>query len=194
MNRFALVAVALVAILIAAVVIFNRPTVQSPPAVPPPTVVAVAPDAMTIPVRPPDPAPPVPETNADGGAADTDAADTDAAVEPGPYRVELGEHSILLAERDGRFLRVGVTLVTPTIAGRAELGRRRRELLRMLYFLGSHRSAEAVALPDAEARFDEDLTERFGNAVRSGAIADVVFTRFEIERREMPTPPDAGPP
>lgn len=194
MNRFALVAVALVAIVIAAVVIFNRPTVQAPPAVPLPTVVAVEPDAMAMPVRPPRPAPPVPAFGADAGAADTDAAQPDATVEAGPYRVELGEHSILLAERDGRFLRVGVTLITPTIAGRAELGRRRRELLRMLYFLGSHRSAEAIALPDAEARFDADLTERFGNAVRSGALAEVELTRFEMERREMPAPPDAGSP
>ncbi|MCB9553991.1 MAG: hypothetical protein H6705_19315, partial [Myxococcales bacterium] len=109
-----------------------------------------------------------------------------------PYRVDLGEHSVLLAERDGRFLRVGLQLVTPTLEGRAELIRRRRELIRMLYFLASKRSAEAIELPDAEARFEADLAPRYQNAVRSGAIADIEFTRFQMERRAIPTP-DAGP-
>ena len=138
---------------------------------------------------PPRPAPPP----APPAIAAADAGpEPDAAAEQGPYRVDLGEHSILLAERDGRFLRVGLQLVTPTLEGRAELIRRRRELIRMLYFLASKRSADAIELPGAEARFEDDLAPRYQNAVRSGAIADIEFTRFEMERRAIPTP-DAGP-
>lgn len=188
MNRFALAAVALVALAIAAVVFFAEPEVEPPPPVQPPTVRTVAPDAAAAPA-PPRPRPPVPETPL--AAADAGPA-PDAAVEQGPYRVDLGEHSVLLAERDGRFLRVGLQLVTPTLEGRAELIRRRRELIRMLYFLASKRSAEAIELPDAEARFEADLAPRYQNAVRSGAIADIEFTRFQMERRAIPTP-DAGP-
>lgn len=186
MNRFALAAVALVALAIAAVVFFAEPEVEPPPPVQPPTVRTVAPDAAAAPARPRPPAPEPPLAAADAGPA------PDAAAERGPYRVDLGEHSILLAERDGRFLRVGLQLVTPTLEGRAELIRRRRELIRMLYFLGSKRSAEAIELPDAEARFEDDLAPRYQNAVRSGAIADIEFTRFQMERRPIPTP-DAGP-
>lgn len=190
MNRYALFAIALGLVALAVFLLLDDPEVQKPPPVQPPRVEQADPDAA------PDPAPAPPPTRAADAAPppDDDAEPTpDAAAEAGPVRYDLGEHSILLAERDGRYLRVGITLVVDDAEARRSVARHRRQLVRMLYFLGSKRSADATERPDAEARFRDDLGSRYRNVLRDLELREIELTRFEVERREMPTP-DAGAP
>lgn len=190
MNRYALFAIALGLVALAVFLLLDDPEVQKPPPVQPPRVELVDPDAG------PDLAPPPPPATRLVDAApviDDDDPAPDAAAEAGPLRYDLGEHSILLSERDGRFLRVGLALVVDDAEARRSVARRRRQLIRMLYFLGSKRSADAAERPDAEARFRDDLGSRYRNVLRDLNLRDIEITRFEIERREMPAP-DAGTP
>lgn len=188
MNRYALFAIALGLVALAVFLLLDDPEVQKPPPIQPPRVERVDPDTG------PDLAPPPPPALDAAPIAD-DPADPapDAAAEAGPVRYDLGEHSILLAERDGRFLRVGLALVVDDAEARRSVARRRSQLVRMLYFLGSKRSADAAERPDAEARFKDDLGGRYRNVLRDLELRDIEITRFEIERREMPAP-DAGAP
>ncbi|MCB9534913.1 MAG: hypothetical protein H6704_01520 [Myxococcales bacterium] len=109
-----------------------------------------------------------------------------APADEGPYTVDLGTHDLLLRERDGRFLRVGVRLTTPSRTTRAEIARRREALLRMLYYLGTHRAASALELPDAEARFAHDLRQRLQQAVKTGAISRIDLAPFEMIEKPLP--------
>ena len=117
------------------------------------------------------------------------APEPDAAVEKGPFEIELGEHKVLLRQRDGRYLRMVPVLVTSKPVTRDEIRRRRRELVRMLFFLVSHRDADSVADADGEARLAADLKERFGNVIRTGPIDRLAFRTFEVVRETA----DAGP-
>jgi hypothetical protein len=120
-------------------------------------------------------------------------AEPDATVdaEPGgPFTVDLGEHEILLKERDGRFLRIGLSAVTPHKVTQKEILRRRRHLVRMLFFLGTRRAADAAAQPGAKTRFGSDLVERLRNVVKTGPIDRLEIRTFEVFHR---APADAAP-
>lgn len=157
-------------------------TVPPPPPAPAPPPPAPDLGPLPRPVAPPTPsAPPTIEAPVDAGAA-PDAAPADE----GPYTIDLGTHDLLLRERDGRFLRVGVQLTTPSRTTRAEMARRRETLLRMIYYLGTHRAASALEQPDAEARFAHDLRQRLQQAVKTGAISRIDLEPFEMIEKPLP--------
>lgn len=161
-----------------------------PAAVPPPPPKPAPPPAppdlgpLPRPIAAPEPtAPRVAEAPVD---ADAGAAPDAAKADEGPYTVDLGTHDLLLRERDGRFLRVGVQLTTPSRTTRAEMARRREALLRMLYYLGTHRAASALEQPDAEARFAHDLRQRLQQTVKTGAISRIDLEPFEMIEKPLP--------
>jgi flagellar basal body-associated protein FliL len=107
----------------------------------------------------------------------------------GPFTVDLGSHTIQLRD-DARKRAVSFTLqvVTQTDETRKELRRRRRDLVRMAYFLGSKRQADGAVGSAGKARFERDLLERFQNVVRTGSIDTLKLKSYRIVSRAL----DAG--
>lgn len=188
MNRFALLAVAVIAIIIAWLVFFAGPTVEPPPPVETPTVPTAPPTPTPDPAPPPtpDPAPPP------AAAPEVDAG-VDAEASRGPVTVDLGQHDILLAERDGRFLRLHLALVTPDEAAARVARLKRRALVRMLYFLVTKRTADSAESPGARDRLAATLEPRFRNLLRAGALDRVEVLRHEVVFKALKPPPDGGP-
>lgn len=186
MNRFALLAVAIIAIIIAWFVFFAGPTVEPPPPVEAPTVKTAPPP----PSQPPAPAPPTPVAQPDEDAGPD--AEVDAEAPSGPVVIDLGQHEIMLAERDGRFLQLQLTLTAADRTSAAIVRRKRRTLIRSLFFLVSKRSADGVESAGGEARLVADLLPRFRNQVRAAKIERVDITRFRVIFKEIKTP-DGGP-
>ncbi|MCA9538864.1 MAG: flagellar basal body-associated FliL family protein [Myxococcales bacterium] len=189
MNRYTLIFIAAVVAVIGYLVL-QTPEMSTPHA--PPEVSNTPKPTNKADEPPPAPAPRRATPIADAAVAmpETDAApEPDAAVEKGPFEIEIGEHKVLLRQRDGRYLRMVPVLVTSKPVTRDEIRRRRRELVRMLFFLVSHRDADSVADADGEARLAADLKERFGNVIRTGPIDRLAFRTFEVVRETA----DAGP-
>ena len=85
---------------------------------------------------------------------------TKEAVKPpeGPFTIDLGNHTIHLKDDERkRVVRFKLLLVTQTDTTRVEIRRRRRELVRMTYFLGSKRQADGATGADGKRRFERDL-------------------------------------
>ncbi len=128
----------------------------------------------------------------DAAAAKPKPAPTDAgadAAETGPFFVDLRKQEIFLRERDGTVMRVHARLVAQTRPVWKEIVARRKSLMRMMYFLGSHRAAESARSPGADERFKSDLLARYRNVIKSGAI-DLEILSFEVAKH-VPKP-DAG--
>lgn len=176
-----------------AIGIYAALSASDEPPVPAPTVKSTAKAKTQAPT--PSPLPPVERQAKATPAALTanDAAlpelEPDAAPPQGPFVYALGTHSILLKGEGRRFLTVEVELVMDSAAGRDEVRRRRRHLVRMLYFLCSKRQADGTDGSEGKARLKADLRERFGNAIKSGNIRELNFLKYEIESRPRP---DAG--
>ncbi len=151
-------------------------TRKAPPPLPPPM--------KRAPKAAPTPAPPAPIDAA--GAEDV----PDAEAPQGPHTYSLGEHTILLKGEGRRLLTVGIELTMDSARGADEVRRRRRQLVRMLFFLCANRQAAGTIGADGEARLKADLESRFGNAIKSGTIRSLEFTRFEVS---SPAATDAGP-
>ncbi len=168
------------------------PTPRAPTVTPKtPTAAPVAPDTSPPPVRP---APKTPVANVDAGAAAADAGLTvpDAEAKPkGPFTVDLGEHRIHLRERDGRVVEIHAKLKTNEHVVWREILGRKRSLIRMMFFLGTHRAADGAANDVGGASFKATLEERFGNVIRTGDF-ELVFERFEVFKLP-PKAADAGP-
>ncbi len=156
---------------------------RAPKTAPAETAPAVkAPSAVT-----PQPKPRV----ADSGAPPEDAAmEPDTSKAKGPFTVDLGEHRIHLRERDGRVVEIHALLTTSSHATWRELLGRKRSLVRMMFFLGTHRAADGAAADVGGASFKAELAKRFGNVIRTGAF-ELRFERFEVF--QLP-PRDAGEP
>lgn len=179
---------ALAALVVAGAVafyVFFQPSARE---VTPPQVVVKQPEPAP-PVEPepppvaPPPAPrePPPPEAPDAGRRVAAPAAPDAAVaEKGPFAVELGEHRIALRGEPPRDLHVGLRLWTDNPTTRQEIVRRRRELVRMLFFLGSHRQADGASGADGQARFADDLLERYRNVVKTGPVDRLELTRYEV--------------
>lgn len=115
----------------------------------------------------------------------------DEAVEPpqGPFTIDLGHHTIHLKDDERkRVARFKLLLVTQTDTTRVEIRRRRRELVRMAYFLGSKRQADGAMGAAGKRRFERDLQERFQNVVRTGSIDSLTLENYRLESRAV----DAG--
>lgn len=182
MPRALLVVVVLIAAAAAALLLFWRPSGR--PAAPlevPPPVSAPAPSSIARlePVAPP--SAPTPATEAAPPGVETITAD--AAVEPpkGPFEVDLGRHTIHLDDPvQRRVLNVRATLVVEQFATSKEVRRRREELVRMMFFLGTHRVPEGAMGPEGRARFRDDLLERYRNVIRSSRVVDLTFSEYEV--------------
>lgn len=186
MNRFALLAVAIVAVVIAWFVFFAGPTVEAPPPVEAPTVEAPPPSAPVPAATPPTPVAPPPVEEAAPDAA------VDAETPSGPVTVDLGQHDILLAERDGRFLQLQIGIVAADPAAATAVRLKRRAMVRMLYFLVTKRSAEGVEAAGGQQRLVDDLLPRFRNLARTAKIDGLEVKRFRVITKELKQP-DAGP-
>ena len=75
-------------------------------------------------------------------------------------------------------LRLGV--VVQSKLTRKEVLLNRRKLTRMLYFLGSNRRLEGARGDAGRDRLISDLSTRFSNVIRSGAIDAVQIEEYEV--------------
>ncbi len=163
-----------------------QPTRAVPEAKSPVVAPAAVPDASTLAAKP--------KRTPDARAAATPVADA-AAVEPdgpvdtGPWTVDLGEHRIHLKERDRRVIEIHAKLTTDSALTVREIRGRRRALVRMMFFLGTHRAADGAASDVGGERFRKQLEERYRNVIKTGPF-ELVIDRFEVFR--LP-PKDAGP-
>jgi hypothetical protein len=158
------------------------PTVAVPAATPPPVPDAPTPRPRPRPAKAPDASVDV------APAADGAVAEADGAADKGPWTVDLGEHRIHLKERDRRVLEVQVTLTTESKLTIREIRGRRRALIRMMFFLGTHRSADGALSDSGGERFRKDLAERYRNVIKTGEFS-LSIERFEVFK--LP-PKDAG--
>ena len=117
-----------------------------------------------------------------------DAGPPEPDVGQGPWKIDLGSHTIYLKD-EGQVMRVHPVLWLTRKATQNEVGRRRRALVRMLFFLGSHRRAEGARGPGGQQRFQEDLLARFRNVVKTGPIARLELAQYEIT--DAPKPDEA---
>jgi flagellar basal body-associated protein FliL len=115
-------------------------------------------------------------------------------AEQGPFEVSLGKHTIQVRSDDPSvrsMVDIELVAVTPTATTRNELGRRRRDVVRMLFFLASHRTSESVALAEADRVFADDLLERLRNVIRTGEITELKVVSWKIYERPA-LAPDEG--
>lgn len=187
MNRVALIALALVAVATVLWFTLSKP-VTGRPAGPTGTVAVVEADAA-----PPAPAPTPrrPATAAPSSAAppptplaEADAGPAPDAEAPPADRYSLGDHVVRLRTGDDSppmELVVGVVVLAKGEATLREIRLRRRQLVRMLFFLGSHRRAEGAAGAAGQARFKADLLARFRNVIRSGSVDGLEFPTYRVQ-------------
>lgn len=148
---------------------------------------------------PPPPAPKAPATAAPmplPQVAESEAPEPEvppAEEEKGPFEVRLGKHTVQVRSDDPAvrtLVDIELVGVTPTVETRNELARRRRELVRMLFFLASHRTSVSIALPEAERVFADDLLERMRNVVRTGELTELRVVSWKVyERAVVDEPP-----
>ncbi|MCB9522390.1 MAG: hypothetical protein H6702_03300 [Myxococcales bacterium] len=185
MNRVALAVVALAAV--AALLWFglSKP-VTGRPAGPAPTVAVVeadaAPQAPAPPLQRPATAPPSVAAVAPPPAAADAGMEPDAAGPPSD-RYDLGDHVVRLRTPEGSPPMELVIQVVVRAQGEAlrEVRLRRRQLIRMLFFLGSHRQADGALGAEGQDRFKADLLARYRNVVRSGEVEDLEFPTWRVQ-------------
>lgn len=181
--------VALAAVIAAAVIVFFFYEPESREARVGPAPVAVAPPpAPEIPAPPPKPEQaPAPIPAPDAAPPPPDAAAADAAP-TGPFTIDLGERTIHLRDKPW-VLHVHPQLVTSSFVTRNEIARSRRALVRMLFFLASHRTKDGSEGADGQARFEADFIERIRNQIKTGPVDELKLLRYEVAEF---VPPDAG--
>ncbi len=104
------------------------------------------------------------------------------AAPQGPFLVPLGAHSLHLKGGE-EILDLELSLRVAQARTQKEVHRRRRQLLRMMLFLGTHRVPEGIESPEGRARLKKDLEERFGNVLRSGPLLGVEFSKYQLRSR-----------
>ena len=128
------------------------------------------------------------KTEAPDEAPIDDAGPPEPDVGQGPWMVDLGSHTIYLKD-EGQVMRVHPVLWLTRRVTQKEVARRRRRLVRMLFFLGSHRRAEGSRGSEGQQRFHDDLLARFRNVVKTGPIARLELAQYEIT--DAPKPDEA---
>lgn len=191
MNRLPIIAAALALLGAAAFFVLYSPESRTANAVP---EVRVDPIDATV-VRPAparrlaaDSAVDVPRPSVAPDAAIELAVDAEVVAPKGPYTVKLGTHTVVLRERD-QAVTITLEVVARDDVTRKEVQRRRRHLVRMLYFLASHRAGAGALLPDAKARFQADLLTRYRNVIKTGPLLRMKISDWSVEAW---SPPDAG--
>jgi hypothetical protein len=126
--------------------------------------------------------------------AGTPAAVIDAGPpDPGgPVTVELGNHTIYLNDPvERRVMRFTLRLTVGNGVAAREARLRREELVRMAFFLGSHRVAEGALGQEGRDRFANDLLDRYRNVIRSGTLDALELADYEVipSSKLPPKPP-----
>ncbi len=122
-------------------------------------------------------------------AAQPEAEEQAAETPKGPFTIQLGQHTIQLKDdARKRAVQFQLQLVTQTDETRKEIRRRRKDLVRMAYFLGSKRQADGAVGVAGRTRFERDLLDRFQNVVRSGSIDALKLANYRVFSRAK----DAG--
>jgi hypothetical protein len=100
----------------------------------------------------------------------------------GPQTVELGTHTVYLKDEttEKRVMRFELRVTVSNAAGATEARLRRDDLVRMAFFLGSHRVAEGALGEAGRDRFANDLLERYRNVIRLGTVDAVELARYEV--------------
>jgi len=166
-------------------------TLSSPDEAPAPAPVAKPTPTSTAPKASPPPMAPVKRAATPKAApaeqvivdATPPEMEPDAAPPAGPYAYGLGRHKILLKGEGRRFLTIEIELVMDSAKAQEEVRRRRRQLVRQLFFLCSKRQADGTAGASGESRLKADLHTRFGNAIKSGDITELNFVHYEVSAR-----------
>jgi hypothetical protein len=96
--------------------------------------------------------------------------------------VELGTHTVYLKDEttEKRVMRFELRVTVSNAAGAKEARLRRDDLVRMAFFLGSHRVAEGALGEAGRDRFANDLLERYRNVIRLGTVDAVELARYEV--------------
>jgi flagellar basal body-associated protein FliL len=186
MNR-AILIIAVLAGLGAAGWFWMQPAPSGRQASPPVSVQVVeqaaqVPDSVAAPVAAPTVAAPA-TLAAPATVAEAETPAPDAAVLQGPFEINLGTHGILLKTAEGaqkRMLDVEVVLVTSNVVTRKEIINRRKQLVRMLFFLGTRRAAASAEGDAGSALFRDHLVERYRNVIKTGAITALKFPTWKV--------------
>jgi hypothetical protein len=145
----------------------------APPPPPPRTPVPNAPPSRPASVAAP------------GSAAAMAVAEALEKSPQGPFEYSLGRHTIhTRLETPRARLEVEAVIVTAQQETLREVARRRQELVRMMFFLGSHRAPAGLTHGGAREHFRKDLLARYRNVVRSGPVVDLRITHWEVEATE----------
>lgn len=153
---------------------------------------AVVPDSVAEAPAAPATEAPAPRQVASTAPAEPEVEAPAEALPTGPFEVNLGTHAILLKtppEAPKKMLDVELVLVTPEPVTRKEIANRRRQLIRMLFFLGTRRSADSAANDGGKQLFASHLLARYRNVVKTGPISEVRFPTWTVRAYE-PAKPD----
>lgn len=111
-------------------------------------------------------------------AALIDAGPPDAV---GPVVVDLGRQTIYLNDpTEHRVMRFTLKLTVGNQAAAKESRLRRNELIRMAYFLGSHRVGDGAVGQEGRDRFANDLIERYRNVIHTGTMDSIELADYEV--------------
>ena len=113
----------------------------------------------------------------DAGVEAPDAAADDVGV----FDIDLGTHTVYLRDpKLGRRVRLSLLAQSRSRAGRSQVRRMRRKLVRMLFFLLSKRNPEAIERADARTRLEADLFDRFVQVVPGNALTGLTIEKYEV--------------
>lgn len=110
----------------------------------------------------------------------------------GPVTVDLGNHTIYLNDPvERRVMRFTLRLTVGNGVAAREARLRREELVRMAFFLGSHRVADGAVGQEGRDRFANDLLDRYRNVIRSGSLDALELADYEVipSSKLPPKPP-----
>ena len=140
---------------------------------------AVSPTPESPPVSAAPRTAPAPRSLASGApAAVLDAGPPDVI---GPVVVDLGRHTIYLNDPvSRRVMRFTLRITVGNQAAAKESRLRREELVRMAFFLGSHRVADGALGQEGRDRFAADLLDRFRNVIHSGSMDGIELVDYEV--------------
>ena len=113
--------------------------------------------------------------------AQIDNDSSERGAEPsGPFEVSLGQHTVHFRNHPGFAMKLRLGVVVQSKLTRKEVLLNRRKLTRMLYFLGSNRRLEGARGDAGRDRLISDLSTRFSNVIRSGAVDAVQIEEYEV--------------